>query len=231
MEKKNSQKKELIKNNDFVELEFTGYANESVFDSNIPEDLKKISKDAKPQKTIVIVGQKMVVQGLDKELVGKEIGKEYKADVNYKEGFGERKRELVKTIPLRVFTKQKINPHPGATLLLDNALAKIITISGARVITDFNNPLAGKNLKYKFKAKKKVSEKKEKAETFFKHFLKFSPEFEETSEKVIVKGPKVLQNLVESFKEKFKELVGTDLDFKEVEKKEAPNKDSTKKDK
>ena len=230
MEEQNSNKKGITKKNDFVELEFTGYSNGEVFDSNILEDLKEISKEAKPQKTIVIVGQRMVVPGFDKELEGKEIGKEYHIEVQYKEGFGERKRELVKTIPLNVFTKQKINPYPGATLLLDNALAKIITVSGARVITDFNNPLSGKDLSYKFRIIKIIKEKKERASAFFNYFFKFSPEFEEGSGKIIVKGPKVFQNLVEGFKDKFKELVGSELSFKEVENKEDSVKDSIKKD-
>jgi len=105
MEKQNPNKKELIKKNDFIELEFTGYSAGKVFDSNIEQDLKEISKEAKPQKSTIIVGQKMVVPGLDKALEGKEIGKEYQIELSYEEGFGERKRELVRTIPLKVFTQ------------------------------------------------------------------------------------------------------------------------------
>jgi len=223
MEKQNSSKKELIKKNDFIELEFTGYSEGKVFDSNIPEDLKEISKDAKPQKSIIIVGQKMVVPGLDNALEGKEIGKEYQIELSYEEGFGARKRELVKTIPLKVFTQQKINPYPGATLMLDNHLAKIITVSGARVVTDFNNPLSGKDISYKFKAKRKVTATKEKAESFFTNFMRFAPNLEEKDGKIILKGPKILEQVIETFKVKFKELVGAELGFKEEEIKEKPS--------
>ena len=231
MPEKNSSKEEPIEKNDFIELEFTGYSEGKVFDSNIEEDLKEISKEAKPQKSVIIIGQKMVVPGLDKALEGKEIGKEYQIELSYEEGFGARKRELVKTIPLKVFTQQKINPYPGATLMLDNHLAKIITISGARVVTDFNNPLSGKDISYKFKVKRKITEKKEKAEAFFINFLRFSPKLEEEKGKIILKGPKILEKVIETFKLKFKELVGTDLDFKEEEiKKTTSNKSKVKKD-
>ena len=48
---------EKTKEKDFVEIEFTGTANGNIFDSNILEDLKKISKESKPKKTIVIIGE------------------------------------------------------------------------------------------------------------------------------------------------------------------------------
>jgi len=231
MEKQNLNKKELIKKDDFIELEFTGYSEGKVFDSNIEKDLKELSKKAKPQKSIIIVGQKMLVPGLDKALEGKEIGKEHKIELSYEEGFGARKRDLVRTIPLKVFTQQKINPYPGATLMLDNHLAKIITISGARVVTDFNNPLSGKDISYKFKAKRKIIENKEKAEAFFTNFLRFVPNLEEKDGKIILKGPKILEQVIETFKVKFQELVGAELGFKEEEiKKEHSKKKQDKTD-
>jgi len=72
---------EIIKKKDFVEIKFTGYSNGNVFDSNIEEDLKKIDSKAKPKETIVIVGEGMVVNGLDNALEGKEIGKDYEINV------------------------------------------------------------------------------------------------------------------------------------------------------
>jgi len=199
---------------DFVEIEFIGYHDGNVFDSNIPEELKKINPEAKAEKTILIIGQSMVVKGLDKALEGKELGKDYEVHIQYKEGFGERKRELVKTIPLSVFTQQKIDPKPGATLILDNMLARIITISGARVITDFNNPLSGKDIDYKFKITRIVTDEKEKLEAYFKFFLRLEkPDFTLEEKKVTLKGPKPLEGVVNTFKEKFEEIFGKDLEF------------------
>ena len=210
---------EKTKKTDFVEIEFTGYHNGVVFDSNIPEDLKKLSPEAKPEKSIVIIGQGMVVKGLDKQLEEKEIGKEYEIHLQYKEAFGERKRELVKTIPLHIFTKQKINPRPGSTLFLDNMMARVITVSGARVITDFNNPLAGKEIDYKFRIKRIVTDEKEKVEAFFKFFFRHIPDFE-IQEKIIINGNKQSEPLIKMFNEKAKELLGKELEFKLEEKPE-----------
>ncbi len=204
------------KKGDFVEIKFTGTHDGNVFDSNIPEDLKTLDEKAEPKKTIVVIGEKMVVPGLDSALEDKEINKEHKIQVQYKDGFGPRNRELVRTIPLSVFTKQKINPRPGATLLMDNQLVKIITISGARVITDFNNPLAGKDLEYKFSITRILDQDSEKAETLFQLFFRAVPEFTISQDTITVELPKEAEGLIKMFSEKFKKLMNKDLKFKEL---------------
>lgn len=216
---------EIVKKKDFVEVKFTGYSGGNIFDSNIDEDLKKIDPKAKPRENIVVVGEQMLVPGFDKAIEGKEIGKEYEIDVPAKEGFGERKKELVKTIPLKIFTEQKINPYPGMVLAMDNSLARIITISGARVMTDFNNPLAGKDLKYKFRVVRIVMDDKEKARTLFELIFKFVPDFEVKGGDVIVKGPKVMERFVKAFEKRFKELAGKELKFEIKEEKVEESQD------
>lgn len=236
--------KKTVQRNDFVELKYTGYANGEIFDSNIEEDIKKINPEAKPRKTIIIVGEGMLVPGLDNALEGKEVGKEYEVEISVKEGFGERKRELIKTIPLKIFTEKKVNPQAGMVLNMDDVLAKVISVSGGRVITDFNNPLAGKILKYKFIIVRKVSEEKEKIETVLELLLKFVPDYEikdtvdkksavpktsgndkEVSGKVIVKGPKAFEPYINTIKDKFKDLTGKELGFEEKTEKDNEEKE------
>lgn len=202
------------KKGDYVEIRFTGTSNGKIFDSNIEEDLKSIDPKAKVKKIVISIGKGMVVQGLDNALEDKEVGKEYSIHLNYNEGFGPRRNDLMKTIPLSVFTAQKITPHVGGSFLMDNMLAKVIAISGARVITDFNNPLAGKDLDYRFKIVRFVEDLKEKAESFFEFNFRFVPEIEISNKKVIVKGPEYLSKVIENLKERFKEEIGADIEFK-----------------
>lgn len=215
---------ETIKKKDFIELKFSGYSNGNIFDSNIEEDLKKLDPRAKPRETIVIVGERMVVPGFDRELEGREIGKEYEIDVPAKEGFGERRKELLKTIPLKVFTEKKINPYPGMVLAMDEALVRVVAVSGARVITDFNNPLAGKDLKYRFKIVRKLDDEKEKARAFLESSFRFVPDFDVSEREIVVKGPKIFERFIEAMKEKCKELCGKELKFELSEKKEDRDK-------
>ena len=160
----------------------------------------------------------MIVEGLDKALKDKEVGKDYEVSFSAKDGFGERRRDFVKTIPLKAFTEHKMNPQAGMVLNLDNHLVKILAVSGARVTADFNNPLAGKELTYKFKIVKIVDDAKEKAESLFSYFFRFVPEFE-IKEKIVVKGQKSMSILIDAFSKKFKELLGKEMEFEEVEEK------------
>lgn len=212
---------EIAKKKDFVEIKYTGYSNGVIFDSNIEEDLKKINPQANAKETVVVVGQGMVVPGFDKALEGKEIGKEYEVTVPFKEGFGDRKRELIKTIPLKIFREKQVEPYPGMVLAMDESLAKVVAVSGARVITDFNNPLAGKDLVYKFKIVRRVDDEKDKAKTLFEFVFRFVPEFE-VKDKIVVSGPAFLGAYVKAFNDKFKELIGKEVEFKlkEPEKQE-----------
>ena len=210
----------MIKENDFVEIEYTGFIKGSneVFDTTDEKVAKEngiYNENSKYGPIKVVAGRNYIIPGLDKALIGKEEGKEFEVDVNHKEAFGERKREMIRTIPLKSFTEQKVNPQTGMVLTLDNALVKIIAVSGARVITDFNNPLAGKNLRYKITMIRRVTENKEKAETLLNLFFRFVPDFDIKEHKVIVKGIKELEAGVKLYKEKFKELSGLDLEFEE----------------
>jgi FKBP-type peptidyl-prolyl cis-trans isomerase SlyD len=202
--------------NDFVSVEFTGKSDGNVFDSNVKEDLKELDPKAEAKEMVVVIGQKMVVPGLDKGLEGKEIGKDYRIEVSAKEGFGERDRNLVKTIPLSVFTQHKIDPKPGAVLMMDQMLVKVITVSGARVVTDFNNPLAGKDLEYKFKIVKKVEDEKEKIGILFESILRMKPRFEIKDKEIVVEGPKGMKVVVEALSKRFEEILGMKLGFKEI---------------
>lgn len=218
---------ETVKRNDFVEIKYTGYANGNVFDSNIEEDLKKIDPQAKPILNVVIVGQKMLIDGFDNAIEGKEIGKEYEIKISPKDGFGDRKTNLVKTIPLSVFRDKNTDPRPGMVLYLDNVIAKIMSVSGARVLVDFNNPLAGKEVTYKFKIVRKVTDDREKIKYFFESFLRVVPEYDVKDDKVIVRAMKDFEVFVTAFQDKFKELIGKNLvlEVKEIGQDSTPIKD------
>lgn len=215
-----NDKKILVKKKDFVEIKFTGYANGELFDSNIKEELKKLDAKTEPKKTIVSVGEGMILKGLDNALEGKEIGKEYGVSFGPKEGFGERKKELVKTIPLKVFHEKKVNPQPGMVFNIDDYLVKIVSVSGGRVLADFNNPLAGKDIKYRFTITKIVEDEKEKCESVFDSIFRMVPPFEIKEKEVIVKGPKGFDIFINAFNAKFKELIGKELKFEEMKPRE-----------
>lgn len=216
---------ETVQKKDFIEMSYTGYANGEVFDSNKEEDLKKLNPKAKLHKTVFVVGEGMIVGGLDRALEGKEIGKGYEITLSAKDAFGERKKELLKTLPMSAFREKNFTPAPGMVVTLDNIMAKIIVVSGGRVIIDLNNPLAGKEIRYQFVIVRKVTDEKEKIEALFEVFFKFVPEYT-FGEKIIVKGVKQLEMFVQAYQEKFKELIGKELIFEEKKNEKSLEKKS-----
>ncbi|MDP1729425.1 MAG: FKBP-type peptidyl-prolyl cis-trans isomerase [archaeon] len=212
---------------DFIELEFLGknLLNDEIFDTNIPEEAKKINLEMNAKPFIISIGKSMVVKGFDEALESKETNKKYSIKLSPEKAFGKRQSNLVKLIPLKIFTAQKIMPEPGMTLALDQNLVKVISVSGGRVLVDFNNPLAGKEIEYEFTIKRLVSDAKEKINAFQRFFFnqEFEFEFDEKSNKIIFKDAKLAQ-IVEAFKDKFNDFLGMDVEVtaKKEEKEISP---------
>lgn len=230
-----------LQKKDFIEMEFTGRLKDTgeIFDSNVKEELEKIHQghghpiEAKP--LVYCLGEGMFLAGVDDYLIGKEIGK-YVIGLSSEEAFGKRSQKLVKMIPIKIFFEHKINPVQGAVLNFDGKMGKVLSVSGGRVLVDFNHHLAGKDVIYEINVKKIIQNIDEKIKAFnsfiFKQDLKFSVEQE--NKKVIYEIPesdKQLKIFVKIFKEKFREIFDMGLEIKEDKKeknKEIPDKEVKK---
>ncbi|MBM3230156.1 peptidylprolyl isomerase [Candidatus Pacearchaeota archaeon] len=204
-----------------VQLSYTGRVNGEVFDSTVPTQVKRLNPQARVEPAIVIIGQGMVVKGLDDSLLGKKVGETYQITLQPKEAFGERKMNLVKTIPLKLFTAKGVYPRAGQVLRLDDMLVRIITVSGARVVTDFNNPLAGKEVTYDVTIDALVTDEQQRARATFQAICKFIPKFT-ISDVVTVEMPGALEQYMMSFKDSFSKVMGKPLAFKAVANGEQP---------
>ena len=155
-----------LKKHDFVEIEYTG----KIKDGNIVFDTtyEKVAKENKLEShtgygpVVVCVGEEQLLKGLDKNIEGKEIGKEYDIDIKPEDAFGKKDAKLIQLVPTNKFKQQNIQPMPGMQLNIDGVVGTIKTVSGGRTLVDFNHPLAGKELLYKVKVNKKIIDDKEK---------------------------------------------------------------------
>jgi FKBP-type peptidyl-prolyl cis-trans isomerase 2 len=216
-----------INKNDFIELKFTGKIKDGeIFDTNIEEDAKKINMDLKKIKPLLIsVGHNMVIKGLDKALEGKELGVSYSLEFNPEQAFGKRESSLIKMIPSKNFTEQKIYPQRGMQLSLDGMLIKIISVSGGRVLVDFNNPLAGRNIIYNFKAERKLADINEKINALQDSFFKKQFKFEIKGGTINFKVPKKLASLMELFKKPFEDILNLKISSEIIDEKEEKAED------
>jgi FKBP-type peptidyl-prolyl cis-trans isomerase 2 len=213
----------ILKKNDFIEIEFTGRIKGTgeIFDSNIENDLKETGLQKQESKPFIFaLGQGMFLQGIDEFLVGKpEKAAEYKIDLSSDRAFGPRRSELVQLMPMRVFAKQNINPVPGAMFNFDGKIGKVLSVSGGRVMIDFNNPIAGKDVVYDVKLLRKIEDDNEKIKSFINFLFLRDLAFEITKEKIILEVEKAMSQFVQMFEEKFKELFGKGLEVKEIAEK------------
>lgn len=212
-----------IQKNDFIEIEFTGKANDEIFDTTNKKEAEQMNSeiDIKNIKPIIVsVGNQMLLKGFDDELEGKEINKKYSIHILPEKAFGKRDPSMIKTIPMRVFKEKNMNPVRGMVLQLDNYVAKVLSVSGGRVIVDFNNPLAGKEIDYDFKIIKKIDNIDDKINSLQDFFFKQRFEFNinEKNKKVIFKDEKI-KPLIKMFNQKFKDMIG--FEFGVGEKQEA----------
>lgn len=221
----------LTKKGDFVELEFIGRnnLNKEVFDTNILEEARKINPNIKETKPLVLcIGKEMVVKGFDESLEGKELGKKYSITLNPDKAFGKRNPSMIKLIPIRLFHEQKVYPQAGMTLSLDNAIVKIISVSGGRVMVDFNNPLAGKDVEYEFTINKKIEDQREKIDAVQKFLYGQVFEYDIENNKIVFKDLK-LTGLLQALRPQFREFLDMDVEILEKAKKEEPEaKDAQK---
>ncbi len=206
-----------VQKNDFIEIEYSGLANNGIFDTTNKEEAKKIGLDADVKPIVVSVGNEMLLKGFDDDLAGKEIGKSYSISLKPDKAFGKRNPTMIKTVPIRVFHEKQMNPVPGMTVQMDQYIAKILSVSGGRVSVDFNNPLAGKDITYNYTIKKKIEDDKEKINALQDFFFRQRFDFELKDKKVIFKKPEI-NPFVDVFKDKFKEITG--LEFEVEEEKE-----------
>jgi len=204
----------MIKEKDFIELEYTGKLKEKniIFDTTDEQTAKDnnlFDEKAEYKPIVICVGQQQIIKGLDKALIGKEPNKEYTIEVKPEEAYGKKNAKLIQLISTSKFQKQNIQPMPGLQVNIDGMLGIIKTVSGGRTLVDFNHPLAGKDLIYTIKINKVITDEKEKINSILKINLgiKEADIKVENNKATIKTKHEIPQQLKEELKKKLKELL------------------------
>lgn len=116
----------------------------------------------------LIVGKGRLFPGLDEHMAKAEVGKEYEVLIPPEKAAGVRDPKLVELHPVREFLRQEIEPRVGLEVTVKNRPGHITAVTAGRVRVDFNNKLAGRTLKYKYKVVSKPTKPKELAELILK---------------------------------------------------------------
>lgn len=215
----------VLKKKDFIEIEFTGRIKDGgVFDSTKKSELEKSGIKGNPKPFVFSLGEGMFLEALDNYLIGKEIG-DYTIELKPEEAFGKRDPKQLQMVPIKVFYEHQIRPIPGASFNFDGRVAKVLTVSGGRVMVDFNNPLAGKEVIYDIEIKKNIENLEDKVKSLNDFFFRKEVSFKIEDKKLIMELDKNMKKYFELFKEKYKEILGLEIVFSETEKEEESKKE------
>lgn len=156
-----------IKKGDFVELEYTGKVKEDnfIFDTTSEKTAKDnhiYNPHSQYGPSVVCIGQHQLLKGLDEGLIGKETGKEYTIELDTDNAFEKKSAQLLKLIPMSAFIKGKTRPEVGMQVDIDGNMGTVKTVTGGRVVVDFNHPLSSKDLIYTVKVNKIITDDSEK---------------------------------------------------------------------
>jgi len=165
---------ENIKKGDFIELDYTARikSNDLVFDTTIEADAKKHNLHAKGaiyKPLIIKVGEGQLVRGLDEFVIDKVPGT-YTVDLVPEQAFGKKNAKLLRLVSIKEFHKNEIQPVPGLEVELDGHRGIVRTISGGRVIVDFNHPLSSQDIIYDVVIRTIVTDPKTKVEAALEVF-------------------------------------------------------------
>ncbi len=161
-----------------------------------------------------------------KELI-KDKEKGFKGSIKIKNAYGERRQDLMQIIPLSFLRKQGINPVPGLVLKIGEIEGIIKSVSGGRVIVDFNHPLAGKEIEFEIEVKEKFDDElnfaKELLNNLVKKGLLKEEDFKIEGNKIIIK-----ENLKEGVEEILKKVYGLNVKVKALKDEESKDKKEAK---
>ena len=156
-----------VNKGDFIMMEMSGSSVETgeVFDTSSEEIATEngIHEEGRAYgPRLVIVGDGYVLRGLDEKLPGTPWEESVEINIAPEDAFGERNSADIEMVPFRLLRSKGVNPYVGAELEIDGRPAIVRSIGGGRVQLDYNHPLAGRNIVYKVKVTKNVSDDKDK---------------------------------------------------------------------
>ena len=140
-----------------------------------------------------IVGSKKLFPALDKAISEAKVGEEFTVELPSEEGAGARNPKLIETHSIKEFYRQEINPYPGLTVSLGNKTGVVLSVGAGRVKVDFNNALAGHDLKYVMTIAEEITDDAEKANAIIEADFAAADDFkfEFPGDKVVVTLPEI----------------------------------------
>jgi FKBP-type peptidyl-prolyl cis-trans isomerase SlyD len=198
-----------FKKHDFVEIEYTGKLEDgSIFDTTDAEIARKYklgNQNSTFTPAVICLGEDHVLKGMESQI--KELGT-FKVKLAPEQAFGKKDSKLLKLMPMKIFVKEKLRPVVGLEVNIDGMYGIVRSVSGGRVIVDFNHPLSGKTLEYDVKVNRQITDTLEKARAVFKNEMRIAENILELKEdKLVIKEEKFPTEVIDNVKKRILELI------------------------
>jgi len=184
---------------DFILVEYTVRAKETgtLLDTTDQELAMKENiheADRLYGPTLVVLGRGWMNEVVEQELMKMEVNEEREVEVPPEKAFGERDSGKVKTFSLREFQRRGYGVNVGDVVEVGGVKGVVKSISGGRVVVDFNHPLAGRTLVYKVKVVGKLEEFRDRVKALASRHLNITGgdidvAYEEAEKKLVVSIP------------------------------------------
>jgi FKBP-type peptidyl-prolyl cis-trans isomerase 2 len=201
-----------IKEKDFVKIDFDVYSNGKLAQSTNQKTAENAglpkAKTYMPQT--MVVGKGFFLNALDEDMLKAKENEKRTIELSVEDAFGKRKKDLIKTFPKSVFDEKKLRAVTGMVYDFNGMFGTVKSVVGGRVMVDFNNPYAGKEIKVEYTINSVVTDVKERLELVFITILKMP----NTIFKILVEGknvdifiPKELHAMNEQLTKTFQEYI------------------------
>jgi FKBP-type peptidyl-prolyl cis-trans isomerase SlyD len=98
-----------------------------------------------------LIGAGNIIPGLEKALIGKNVGERFEVVVPAAEAYGERNEALTQRVPKKYFPTN-VTLRPGLTVMLQTQQGPrpvtVLKIGMSVIDVDLNHPMAGKDLSF-----------------------------------------------------------------------------------
>ncbi|MGC8497242.1 MAG: FKBP-type peptidyl-prolyl cis-trans isomerase [Thermoplasmata archaeon] len=156
-----------MNNGDIVKFDYELWIVENdkktLFETTLEETAKAngiYDPNVKYKPMVTIIGKKMLIQAFEDSIINAEVGKEVELTIEPEKAYGVRNNKFVKVHSFRDFQKENVEPEVGKFVTLNKKTGKVLRVTPGRVVVDYNNPLAGKTLFYKYTVREIVTDLK-----------------------------------------------------------------------
>ena len=189
----------VFSDGDFVLIEYSVRVKETgnLVDTSIEELARKeniYDSNRVYGPTLVVIGRGWINPVVESELKNIDIGEERVIEVPPEKAFGHRDPGKVRVFSLREFQRRGIDVRVGEVIDFGGVSGVVKSVSGGRVVVDFNHPLAGKTLVYKVKVVAKLEDLTDKIKALaVKHLnipgSELSVEYDGSKREVVIDIP------------------------------------------